>query len=1253
MDGRARWKRNGAIALEIGIDLVIAFVLVETSIRSFSFEGATRFVALGASALFALAVIALGSTRRPFATSSFGFAIVTSLVLGFALTNAQGTVSFGPKGLDAHRMVAPLIALEIVGGTIVVALAARRVLRRLPLALDALLAVPFLSAAGWFVSRPFLAPEPARLLSGVGSLPWFAQPGFVAALFLLPSLALAVLVCAIARRAGFVRDLGVALALVLPAAFALVVGNARSEFPLGPTARAALARVPVAPCWIGQPASPAPIVPAVLPRATDPTSSTTPAPTLAPHDPAPVVATAPDPMPAPTSAPEPVKPAPPTKLERPVARFEATVTVPADLRGFDLAAPSLGGRLVRISSRGLSRRATPEKLIEAAFDPRWIVESASLPQSFVVGFRESTIDRVVLDTRWYDWGEEARYEAGGRVREIELAREDRTSLGVFTIPARGRFVTLRFAPMVASALEVRIRSNVGGGFTGLRTVHVIEAEGGAALAGTDLDLAKLDVGGEVVRFTSQDEDAQAWRVTDGTTRGWVSGSSDLPQDLVVAMPNEAAALVSAIELTPATDRADDERPREVRVLASTASPIDGFREIGHATFGREGLWSIAIEPAAAARWIQIRIVSNHGGSRTSLGELRILEARQTGYRSVLAGGGLVLPETSLSADGAAVTSEGLVEHEPNDSLASANPLPLETTLQGRIEPRGEQDVYAIDVPADARGKVLELAIEQAPLRTSVTLLDAEGKPLAGIDPSETKGARGSLTWLATGARYYARVTEPRSSVVLVWDLSGSMIPTTPTLEKVLRSWVAKVEPSEEVALVSFQRNSVDVRCGFTSDRERLARALDGAFAADGNTPLYDALQRAIDLLKDRRGNRAIVLMTDGGDNASTLSPPALWETLERERIRTTTVSLGPELGMLVNRQGCDGGRFLSSVARATGGLSFHAEEASELEPIYDAVARELRRSTPYRLRVERARAGRFAIDDRRDPSERWGGPRRIEFILDGSASMDEPVGGFRREVSDHDGTTTATLVPNGPRKIEAAREAFGEMLASLPEGTEVALRAYGFSSRRAGDTRLLVPFGALDRARLSRIARTIVPAGNTPIAASLAQVPDDFGRRGGERMVVLISDGKETCGGDPAGEARRLVREGFAVKVHVVGFDLRGEEANAVDQLRAIANATGGRFFQADDRDALRSALLTVVRTEWHLEDVTGGVVARGVLGEPAPAEVPAGTYKLVVERTPALAFERVTIRSVKTTRFVLSGEGARVRGGVAEEGKE
>src|SRR5262245_20049082 len=123
MDG-ARWKRSGAIALEVGLDLAIAFVLVETSIRSFSLEGFARYVALGASALFALAAVVLASARRPFATSSFGFAIVTSLVLGLALTNAPGTVCVGPQGLSAHRLVGPLLALEIVGGSIVVAFGA-------------------------------------------------------------------------------------------------------------------------------------------------------------------------------------------------------------------------------------------------------------------------------------------------------------------------------------------------------------------------------------------------------------------------------------------------------------------------------------------------------------------------------------------------------------------------------------------------------------------------------------------------------------------------------------------------------------------------------------------------------------------------------------------------------------------------------------------------------------------------------------------------------------------------------------------------------------------------------------------------------------------------------------------------------------------------------------------------------------------------------------------------------------------------
>ena len=82
--------------------------------------------------------------------------------------------------------------------------------------------------------------------------------------------------------------------------------------------------------------------------------------------------------------------------------------------------------------------------------------------------------------------------------------------------------------------------------------------------------------------------------------------------------------------------------------------------------------------------------------------------------------------------------------------------------------------------------------------------------------------------------------------------------------------------------------------------------------------------------------------------------------------------------------------------------------------------------------------------------------------------------------------------------------------------------------------------------------------GYTPIAYSLGQAANDFPADAKERVIVLVSDGKETCQGDPVVAAKALAAKG--ITVHTVGFIV---DTAARGQLQAIAQATGGTYFDA------------------------------------------------------------------------------------------
>ena len=190
-------------------------------------------------------------------------------------------------------------------------------------------------------------------------------------------------------------------------------------------------------------------------------------------------------------------------------------------------------------------------------------------------------------------------------------------------------------------------------------------------------------------------------------------------------------------------------------------------------------------------------------------------------------------------------------------------------------------------------------------------------------------------------------------------------------------------------------------------------------------------------------------------------------------------------------------------------------------------------------------------------------PIATEFILDASGSMAGRAG--------------------DQVKMHVALAAFESAVAEL-EGTKTlsALRAYGFDASlewteaaSCPNTELLTSFSSGDATQMIAAARALTPYGYTPIAASLEGAADDLmAVDARERLIVLITDGEETCDGDPVAVAARLAKMGVNLSTYVVGFDLEPEQA---EQMRAVAEAGGGRYLDAPDANSLRETLREVV----------------------------------------------------------------------------
>jgi Ca-activated chloride channel family protein len=279
------------------------------------------------------------------------------------------------------------------------------------------------------------------------------------------------------------------------------------------------------------------------------------------------------------------------------------------------------------------------------------------------------------------------------------------------------------------------------------------------------------------------------------------------------------------------------------------------------------------------------------------------------------------------------------------------------------------------VATDSAGRTAEAVLVTRPLligqyeevrliNVYATVRDRKGDPVLDLK-------REDFTLLEDGApqtlTHFTSARVPLTVALLV-DASNSMNlgGKIDLARKAALDFVESVDREDRLMVLSFN----DVIEGLTrpaQDRGQLKDAIDG-IRARGGTALYDALFRTADLLAGLEGRRAIVLLSDGRDQALTDNEPGslhlFEEALEkahRSDVSVYAIGLGRHLE---NEMDLERVRSLKDVldtlARETGGRSYYPERAGQLSGVYRQIASDLKRQ--YALAyssTNRARDGRW------------------------------------------------------------------------------------------------------------------------------------------------------------------------------------------------------------------------------------------------------------------------------------------------------
>jgi Mg-chelatase subunit ChlD len=439
----------------------------------------------------------------------------------------------------------------------------------------------------------------------------------------------------------------------------------------------------------------------------------------------------------------------------------------------------------------------------------------------------------------------------------------------------------------------------------------------------------------------------------------------------------------------------------------------------------------------------------------------------------------------------------------------------------------------------------------------------------------------------------------------------------------------------KIGVVSFDSKS-EIAQSMTSDRDAVMETLR-LLPRSGSTNLAAGITAALAEL-ERNGrpgsSRVIMLFTDGMSNKNKAYDSAVEAT--KQGITIQTLMLGRD---------AKGSKILDTIAWATGGSFLRVSDPSKLPEAFlnlrttgvDSVTLSVNGSEPVPARLA---GGTFAGTV---PVE-IGENRIVAFAtsLDGDTRESEIVVNVRdtscaalEVTARNDGRPAISLNDraveivvdasqsmwgqiNGQSKMEIAKTTLEDLTYWLPDDLELALRAYGHTTlsdrKNCTDSSLLVPFGENNREYVRQAIAGLRPTGQTPIAFALNQAANDFGSLQSDRTLVLVSDGIESCNGDPVTAAYALRQQGIVV--HLIGFGLGSSADQDAASLQAIANASGGRYVTAGSAEELKAALAETVATRFSVyrDSVE---VASGSLGSAGVMLLPEGDYQVRLHSSP------------------------------------
>ncbi|HXD72587.1 MAG TPA: VWA domain-containing protein [Vicinamibacterales bacterium] len=242
-----------------------------------------------------------------------------------------------------------------------------------------------------------------------------------------------------------------------------------------------------------------------------------------------------------------------------------------------------------------------------------------------------------------------------------------------------------------------------------------------------------------------------------------------------------------------------------------------------------------------------------------------------------------------------------------------------------------------------------------------TVTDAQGRLATDLTRDDFEvddnGVKQALT-------VFSNDVQPITAVMLL-DRSGSMKPNLDLEVRAAETFIRYMASDDRLRIGNFGKNIVIEPEDFTSDRDALLAVIHGDLQTDGPTPLWNAIDRAIDKLLLEKSRRVVLALSDGVDEPLDFSGKARSMKDEMKRAEDSDImiyAIGME-GLAPFQQGGGAGGFggrgipmpqrrneqtmqkpdegMAKIAAATGGGYFELTSRGDLSGGFNRVIDEL------------------------------------------------------------------------------------------------------------------------------------------------------------------------------------------------------------------------------------------------------------------------------------------------------------------------